>query len=186
MGEKSAANLVASLERARSTTLQRFLIALGIPDVGAGVAELLATHFGDIEPLMSATPEELEAVDGVGPIIAEQVVHFFQDEEHRAEVAALRARGVRWEKTEPRAAGDAAGGPFEGRTFVLTGTLPSLSRAEKDAGPATRNRTGRPASAAQRRRSGSGSPGSRRSSMPSARASSISSRMAGISARVRR
>ena len=93
MGEKSAANLVAALERARSTTLPRLLVALGIPDVGAGVAELLAARFGDLEPLLEATVETLEEIDGVGPVIAQKVVEFFADERHRHELdAPARAR----------------------------------------------------------------------------------------------
>ena len=129
MGEKSADNLLAAIERAKQTTLPRFLIALGIPDVGAGVAELLATHFGDLDPLVAAEAEGLEAIEGVGPIIAERVVAYFAEEAHLDEISRLRASGIRWEKIEPRAAG-AEGGALEGRTFVLTGTLPSMGRAE--------------------------------------------------------
>jgi len=127
MGEKSAENLLAALERARSTTLPRFLIALGIPEVGAGVAELLARHFGDIEPLMQASLEELQAVEGVGPVIAENIFRTFEEDAHREEVARLRELGVHWppmdRAREPQA------GPLTGRTFVLTGTLPDLSRS---------------------------------------------------------
>lgn len=129
MGEKSAENLVAALERARDTSLPRFLVALGVPEVGAGVADLLARHFGDIEPLMQAEVEELEAVDGVGPIIAEKVVRFFAEDAHRDEVARFRALGVRWPRLE-RAEPTAAEGPLTGETFVLTGTLAGLSRDE--------------------------------------------------------
>ncbi|UCE86157.1 MAG: NAD-dependent DNA ligase LigA [Deltaproteobacteria bacterium] len=127
MGEKSAANLVESLSRARNTTLQRFLIALGIPLVGEGVADLLARHFGDLDPLMAATREELEAVEGVGPIIAESVVRFFAAKRNASEVERLRTLGVRWEAV---AAGPRREGPLAGRTFVLTGTLSGLSRDE--------------------------------------------------------
>ena len=96
MGEKSAENLVASLERARKTTLARFLVALGIRHVGETVAELLAAHFGDLDPLLAASREELEAVPGVGPTIAESVASFFADPRNRDEVERLRACGVRW------------------------------------------------------------------------------------------
>ncbi len=131
MGEKSAANLYRALGKARHTTLARFLVALGIPEVGENVAELLANHFGDLDPLMSATAEELTAVEGIGPVIAEKIVQFFADEDHRSEVQRLRELGVRWERVERRA-GAAAEGPLAGKTFVLTGTLPSLSRSEAE------------------------------------------------------
>ena len=129
MGEKSAAKLVAALERARSTTLPRLLVALGIPDVGAGVAELLAARFGDLEPLLEAPVETLEEIDGVGPVIAQKVVEFFADERHRHELMRLRELGVRFEKTKPRETA-AREGPLAGKTFVLTGTLRALSRTE--------------------------------------------------------
>jgi len=121
MGEKSAAKLIASLDEARSTTLARFLVALGIRHVGQTVAELLAAHFGDLPPLLAASKEEVEAIEGVGPIIAESLVAFFADKRNAAEVERFGELGLRWEKTEPRAA--QADGPFSGKTFVLTGTL---------------------------------------------------------------
>jgi len=133
MGEKSAENLLAALERAKQTTLARFLIALGIPEVGGGVALLLARHFGDIEPLMAADVEALEAVPGVGPVIAQNVFRFFEDDAHRAEVARLRSLGVRWEKHAPARAAEAPEGPLSGKTFVLTGTLAGLSRSQAKA-----------------------------------------------------
>ncbi len=127
MGEKSAANLLANLERAKSTTLARFLIALGIPNVGETVAELLARHFGDLDPLAAASREELEAIEGVGPTIAESLVAFFADPRNAAEIKRLRELGLRWEAQAPRPAG---GGPLAGKTFVLTGTLAKMSRAQ--------------------------------------------------------
>jgi DNA ligase (NAD+) len=127
MGEKSAENLLESLERRRQTTLARFLVALGIRHVGETVAELLAAHFGDLDPLMAATREALEAVPGVGPTIAESVASFFADPRNRDEVGRLRAAGLRWEREAPRRRGE---GPLAGKTFVLTGTLAGLPRAE--------------------------------------------------------
>jgi DNA ligase (NAD+) len=127
MGEKSAQNLVAALERAKGTTLPRFLIALGIRHVGGGVADVLAAAFGDLDPLIEASQERLEAVDGVGPILAESVVRFFADERNRAEVERMRELGVRWPKEAPRKSGE---GPLAGKSFVLTGTLPDWSRDE--------------------------------------------------------
>jgi DNA ligase (NAD+) len=131
MGEKSAANLVAALERARRTTLPKLLVALGVPDVGAGVAELLAAHFGDLGPLMEASAEALDEIEGIGPTIARNVAAFFADERHRDEIARLRELGVTYEKTAPRVAG-AREGPLAGKTFVLTGTLPTLSRSDAE------------------------------------------------------
>ena len=125
MADKSADNLVAALERARSTTLTRFLIALGIRHVGEGVADLLAGHFGDLGPLMSASREELEAIPGIGPTIAESVPGFFAEQRNRGEVEALLAHGVRFEAAAPRIARE---GPLAGKTLVLTGTLEGLSR----------------------------------------------------------
>jgi len=130
MGEKSAKNLIAAIERAKHTTLPRLLIALGIRHVGGGVAELLASAFGDLDPLVAADRERLEAVDGVGPILAESVVRFFADERNRAEVERMRELGVRWPKEAPRRSGE---GPLAGKSFVLTGTLPDWSRDEAKA-----------------------------------------------------
>lgn len=124
MGEKSAASLVASIARAQSTTLARFLFALGIPHVGEGVAELLAAHFGDLDPLAGASVEEIDAVPGIGETIARAVVEWFAQPVHREEVALLRERGVRWPRGEARS----SDGPLVGKTFVLTGTLEGRSR----------------------------------------------------------
>ena len=130
MGEKSAANLVAALEGAKRTTLPRLLIALGIRHVGEGVADVLASAYGDLEPLMHASREELEAVPGIGPTIAESVVAFFHDARNRAEVKRLRELGVRFEAAPARRARE---GPLKGKTLVLTGTLPNLTREEAKA-----------------------------------------------------
>ena len=130
MGEKSAQNLVASLERARTTTLARFLAALGIRHVGETVAELLARHFGDLDPLLAASREELEAIPGVGPTIAESTASFFADPRNRDEVRRLRDRGVRWEPAAPAPRGV---GPLAGKRFVLTGSLGGMTRAEAKA-----------------------------------------------------
>jgi len=128
IGERSAANLLAALERSKQTTLARLLIALGIRHVGEGVAELLAAHFaGDLDALTAASREELEQVEGVGPTIAESVVRFFADRRNRAEVTRLRELGVSWPRGERRRRGE---GPLAGKTFVLTGGLASLTREE--------------------------------------------------------
>jgi DNA ligase (NAD+) len=127
MGEKSANNFVASLDRARETTLSRFLIALSIRHVGQGVAELLAGQFGDLPPMLAATREEFEAIEGIGPTIAESVAAFFADERNTQEIARLTELGVRWAIAEPAAPG---GDALAGKTFVLTGGLASMTRDE--------------------------------------------------------
>jgi DNA ligase (NAD+) len=129
MGEKSAANLVANLAKARRTTLARLLVALGIRHVGETVAQQLARHFGDLDPLMQASRDELEAVEQIGPTIAESVAAFFADPRNHSEVTRLRELGVSWEKQEARGARP-EGGPLAGKTFVLTGTLEGMTRDE--------------------------------------------------------
>ena len=129
MGEKSAANLVAAIDRSRDTTLARFLFALGIRDVGESGSRLLAERFGSLEAVMAADAEALEAIDDIGPIAAERVVAFFAEAGNREVVAALLAAGVRFPEVrqaalEPRLAGN---------TYVLTGTLESLSREQAKA-----------------------------------------------------
>jgi DNA ligase (NAD+) len=127
MGEKSAANLAASLQRARQTTLARFLIALGIRHVGEGAAELLARRFGDLDALLAASREDLEQVTGIGPAIAESVARFFADPHNQGEVKRFREAGVRWPAAQPAAA---PSGPLLGKTFVLSGGLAGMGRAE--------------------------------------------------------
>ncbi len=129
MGPKSAANLTASLEKARSTTLPRFLIALGIRHVGGTIAEILARHFRDLDPIMEASVAEIEVVEGVGPTIAESVFRFFAAPANRAEIERLRSLGVRWDPIA--AVAPIAGGTLAGRTFVLTGTLSAPREAFK-------------------------------------------------------
>ncbi len=129
MGEKSAARLVAGLEASRQTTLARFLYGLGIRNVGETTAKDLARHFGQLDALMAASVEALQAVGDVGPIVAESVRTFF-DQPHNVEVVEqLRAAGVRWPEKQGDAA-DRGPGPLAGKTFVLTGSLPTLSRDE--------------------------------------------------------
>jgi DNA ligase (NAD+) len=128
MGPKSAANLVAALERSKQTTLPRFLFALGIRDVGESTALALATHFGRLEPIESASLEEIQQVRDVGPVVAAHVHDFFAEERNRRVIAALRGHGVSWPEAEPvRATGD---GPLSGETVVITGTLATMTRDE--------------------------------------------------------
>jgi DNA ligase (NAD+) len=128
-GEKSAANLVAGLEASKATTFARFLYALGIRQVGETTAKDLARHFGGIDRLMAASLEELLQVKDVGPIVAQSIRTFF-DQPHNVEVVQqLRAAGIHWPEQE------AALGPqpLAGKTLVLTGTLPTLSRDDAKA-----------------------------------------------------
>jgi DNA ligase (NAD+) len=126
MGEKSAANLVAAIEKSKHTTLQRFLYALGIRDVGEATALNLARHFGSLEALMRSGEHAIQQVPDIGPIVAAHVVAFFGSDEHRSVINALRDKGVKWADVE-KAPADAAA-PLAGRTFVVTGTLGSMSR----------------------------------------------------------
>jgi DNA ligase (NAD+) len=128
MGPKSAANLVEALERSKNTTLQRFLFALGIRDVGESTALALATHFGRLEPLQSASLEDIQQVRDVGPVVAAHVRDFFDEERNRKVIGELRRHGVRWPDAEPaRTSGE---GPLTGETVVITGTLATMTRDE--------------------------------------------------------
>jgi DNA ligase (NAD+) len=131
MAEKSAANLVAALERSKHTTLARFIYALGIRHVGEATARDLARHFGAVDRLMDATEAQLLEVPDVGPVVARSIHTFFAQPHHREIVEQLQACGVRWDEHE--GAAQAAPGPLTGKTLVLTGTLPTLSRDEAKA-----------------------------------------------------
>ncbi|MBX3705245.1 MAG: NAD-dependent DNA ligase LigA [Pseudomonadales bacterium] len=124
MGAKSAARLVAALERSRTTTFARFIYALGIREVGEATAQALAQHFGTLDALRAATPEQLEQVPDVGPVVAGQVSGYFQDPERQRAIDDLLAVGVIW----PAAEATSAGGPLAGETWVLTGTLEAMPR----------------------------------------------------------
>jgi DNA ligase (NAD+) len=124
--EKSAAQLVKAIAASRERTLATLLFALGIRHVGAGAAELLARRFGTVDGLMNASEEVVGEVRGVGPAIAAAVTAFFREERNRALIERLAKAGVRTD--EPVKV--TAGGVFDGQTFVLTGTLPKLSRGE--------------------------------------------------------
>ncbi|WP_253445812.1 NAD-dependent DNA ligase LigA [Halomonas sp. Y3] len=124
MGQKSSENLVASLEKARATTLARFIYALGIREVGEATAANLARHFGTLEALMEAEVEALEAVEDVGPIVAAHLHTFFRQPHNRETIDDLIACGLRWEE---EAVGERPK-PLAGQTWVLTGTLASMTR----------------------------------------------------------
>lgn len=133
MGDKSAANLVEGLAKARTTTLARFLFGLGIRHVGETTAKDLAKHFGSLDRIMDASEERLLEVNDVGPIVAQSIHTFFAQPHNREVVEQLRAAGVRWPEHEGSAAANAASLPLAGKTFVLTGTLPSLTREDAKA-----------------------------------------------------
>jgi DNA ligase (NAD+) len=127
MAEKSANNVLLSIEKSKHTTLPRFVFGLGIRHVGEATAKALARHFGNIDAIMDATLDQLLQVADVGPIVAQSIRTFFDQPHNREVVAQLRAYGVHWEEGAPTAG---ASLPLAGQTFVLTGTLPTLSRDE--------------------------------------------------------
>ncbi|MDF1622632.1 MAG: NAD-dependent DNA ligase LigA [Pseudohongiella nitratireducens] len=126
MGEKSADNLLAAIDKAKNTTLPRLLFALGIREVGEATAQALAAHFVKLDALMAADQEALVEVADVGPIMAEHIVHFFSNEANQAVIKELREEGVSW----PEAVVEVRSDQLAGQTWVLTGTLEALTRDE--------------------------------------------------------
>ncbi|WP_341922637.1 NAD-dependent DNA ligase LigA [Polaromonas sp. YR568] len=127
MADKSANNLLEALEKSKQTTLPRFLFGLGIRHVGEATAKELARHFGSLDAVMDATEEQLLEVSDVGPIVAQSIRTFFDQPHNREVVEQLRACGVSWPEGQPAVR---APQPLSGKTFVITGTLPTLSRDE--------------------------------------------------------
>ena len=125
MADKSAMNLLDALEKSKQTTLPRFVFGLGIRHVGEATAKELARHFGKLDAIMDAIEEQLLAVNDVGPIVAKSITTFFNQPHNREVVEQLRACGVTWAEGEPA---PIAAQPLQGKTFVITGTLPTLSR----------------------------------------------------------
>ena len=130
-GEVSARNLITEIDRSRATTFRRVLFALGLPGVGYVTAEALAEHFGSIDAIRAADPEQIAEVDGVGPIMAQQIAESLAEDRTWGLIERLRERDLRFE--QDRSERSSAGGPLEGKTLVLTGSLPSLSRDEATA-----------------------------------------------------
>jgi DNA ligase (NAD+) len=130
MADKSAGNVVNAIARSKSTTLARFVYALGIRHVGEATARDLARHFGALDPLMQAGVEALLEVPDVGPVLAEAIHDFFAEAHNREVIAQLRAAGVHWPEGPPQRE---PAGPLAGTVFVLTGTLPSMTRDEAKA-----------------------------------------------------
>jgi DNA ligase (NAD+) len=127
-GEISAKNLIEEIEGSKQKPLSRVLYALGIPGVGYVNAESLAEHFGTMDDLLAAQPEEIERAEGIGPILAQQIYEELSEKRNRALIERLRKAGLRMEidPSERRK----EGGPLDGKTLVLTGTLPNLSREQ--------------------------------------------------------
>jgi DNA ligase (NAD+) len=128
MAEKSARNLLDAIERSKHTTLERFIYALGIRNVGEATAKDLARHFGGLKPLMAADEAALMEVPDVGPVVAESIAQFFAEPHNREVIADLQHAGVHWPEGAPKRKAEVAG--VAGKTFVLTGTLPTLTRDE--------------------------------------------------------
>lgn len=126
MGQKSADNIMAAIERSKKTTLTRFLYGLGIREVGEATAAGLAAHFGALDHIVEASEEELLTVPDVGPIVASRIRAFFGEPHNLEVIASLRESGVRWPEKEAGAAPQ--DGPLKDKTFVLTGTLSSMTR----------------------------------------------------------
>ncbi len=123
MGEKSAANVYAALEKSKATTLARFLYALGIREVGEATALGLAQHFGDLDTLMQVDAATLQQVPDVGPVVAAHIAAFFHQRHNHEVIKSLRAAGINWPAVKI-----ARRLPLAGKTFVLTGTLDTLTR----------------------------------------------------------
>ncbi len=130
MADKSAANVVAAIERSKSTTLARFIYALGVRHVGETTARDLARHFGNFDALLDADETALLDVPDVGPVLAQSIARFFAEPHNREVIEQLRAAGVHWRDEVPQRK---PAGPLAGKTFVLTGTLPTLTRDDAKA-----------------------------------------------------
>ena len=128
MAEKSAKNLLASLETAKNTTLGRFLYALGIREVGVTTAQNLADYFGFLERIQQADEAILLAVPDVGEIVAKHILAFFKEEHNQIIIEQLKKVGLSWPEAEPASAEDSAGFPLAGKVYVITGTLSEMSR----------------------------------------------------------
>jgi len=133
MGEKSADNLLQALEKSKTTTFDKFLYALGIREVGETTARILATHFGKLENLLSATVEQLQEIHDIGTVVANNIYTFLQQSHNLEVITRLRQLGVHWQEHEVTAVKTPESLPFAGQTFVITGTLASLTREEAKA-----------------------------------------------------
>jgi DNA ligase (NAD+) len=127
MGEKSATNLIESIENSKQTTLGKFLFSLGIREVGEATGQTLAKNFGSLDAIISADQEALLEVDDVGPVVAYYIRDFFRNPDNLAIITALREFGVRWDDIDITAQDSQ---PLKGQTWVITGAMEMMSRAE--------------------------------------------------------
>ncbi|MFA6041954.1 MAG: NAD-dependent DNA ligase LigA, partial [Methylophilus sp.] len=130
MAEKSAQNVVEAIAKSKQTTLARFIYALGIRNVGEATAKDLASHFGQLDKVMQADTESLLQVNDVGPIVAESILQFFMEQHNLDVISSMREQGVHWPEHEGK---QQQVGVLQGKTLVLTGTLPNLSRDQAQA-----------------------------------------------------
>ena len=126
MGDKSAANLLTALDKSKNTSLDKFLYALGIREVGEATARAIALHFGNLDKIKAATSDELEEITDVGPVVAKNISAFFNEEQNNRIIERLISSGVNWADIEV----NTEDLQLKGKTFVLTGTLRSLNRDE--------------------------------------------------------
>lgn len=126
MGEKSAQNILDALEKSKKTTLPRFLHALGIREVGEATAKTLANHFGDLQPIIEATEEDLLAINDIGPVVAQYIVSFFKEPHNEKVIQQLRQAGIHWPVIDVSHRKQS----LAGQTYVLTGTLEKMTREE--------------------------------------------------------
>ncbi|MDP2325883.1 MAG: NAD-dependent DNA ligase LigA [Gammaproteobacteria bacterium] len=128
MGDRSAAKVLAAIEKCKATTLERFLYALGIPEVGEATSKTLARQFVRLDSIMGATEDELVEVPDIGPVMAGHIAAFFREPHNRQVISDLRKLGLSWVEVEPP--GGTGSLPLTGKTFVLTGTLENMTREE--------------------------------------------------------
>ncbi len=128
MAVKSASNVLAAIDKSKRATLPRFLFALGIRNVGETTARDLARHFGTLEAILQADEAQLQQAPDIGPVVAQSIAHFFAEPHNRDVIAQIRAAGVQWSETPPVL--PVGKSPVAAKTFVLTGTLPNLTREQ--------------------------------------------------------
>ena len=130
MADKSANNILLAIEKSKRTTLARFIYALGIRNVGEATAKDLAAYFGNLGRLIEADRERLQQIPDIGPVVAQSIVDFFAEKHNCEVIEQLRLSGVHWDEYEGKSELTSAAAPLNGKTFVLTGTLPNMSREE--------------------------------------------------------
>nr|MBA2484012.1 NAD-dependent DNA ligase LigA [Nitrosomonas sp.] len=130
MAEKSATNIVKAIEKSKNTTLTRFIYALGIRNVGEATAKALSNHFGNLDALTKADVETLQQVSDIGPVVAQSIVDFFSEPHNLEVIEQLRFSGIRWTEGSGQSASVIQQLALSGKTFVLTGTLPHMTREE--------------------------------------------------------